>query len=99
MNLCKRCNADIPEEEELCGSIRCHTPYVYNPDTEWVPIESGQIPKPGTGIGLILTIGNEKRRYSISGYFYKGQFKDEDGDVCQNIIAWRNLPEPYKGDK
>jgi len=96
MNLCKKCNADIPEGYNYCNNEACLLPSIYNPAVEWVPIESGQMPEANNTYDCTL-----KRS---DGYIWVERIYIDEailalmlkGTVKFNIIAWRNLPEPYK---
>lgn len=74
---------------------------LYNPATEWVPIESGQMPELNREV--IVTIKkNYDKPYSISGFssdhpIAEGEsfFIDLECDPMDDVIAWRYLPEPY----
>lgn len=68
----------------------------YDPSTEWVPVSSGQMPTPGYYQVTINHYRNQPPDKSQVIHLKYGQFGWQHSKEC--IIAWRNLPEPYKGE-
>ena len=78
----------------------------YDPAIEWVPVRSGQMPEEKSVV-LITNSEGDVIDACFDGYRWRGAGISVgywgDGDAwygSQNdVVAWRNLPEPYRGDE
>ena len=69
---------------------------------EWVPTSERLPDEKGTY--TLVTIKIPKREPKVrSGFFYKGDFHNDNGDFWRatdkEVVAWMPLPEPYEADK
>ena len=89
---CGKEEKEFPFETDICVSMLMEIDEqpTITPESHWIPVTE-RLPEE-SGCYLVSVKNDHERRYSKTAWFEKGVWF-----ARQDVIAWRELPEPYKG--
>ena len=68
------------------------------PERKWIPV-SERLPINDVIVSVLDNSGDTPYRFTSVGWCTPdGQYWVVDNEMCNGVIAWMPLPEPYKGE-